>query len=81
MRFMLYLKLYISFAATAVNSQGCGQQTVCMCSSGLGASILICAQAFSASLKRSLNLSANKHYHYYYFNTTNDCYHLATISR
>ena len=30
------------------------------------ASIYICAQAFSASLKRSLNLSANKHYYYYY---------------
>ena len=29
-------------------------------------SVYICAQAFSASLKRSLNLSANKYYYYYY---------------
>ena len=28
-------------------------------------SVYIHAQAFSASLKRSLNLSANKHYYYY----------------
>ena len=30
-------------------------------------SVYICAQAFSANLKRSLNLSANKYYYYYYY--------------
>ena len=30
-------------------------------------SVYIYAQAFSASLKRSLNLSANKYYYYYYY--------------
>ena len=44
--------------------QGCGfdslsRQTFCF--------LYLCAQAFSASLKRSLNLSANKHYYYYYY--------------
>jgi hypothetical protein len=41
--------------------QGCGfdslsRQTFCF--------LYLCAQAFSASLKRSLHLSANKHYYY-----------------
>ena len=42
--------------------QGCGfdslsRKTFCF--------LYLCARAFSASLKRSLNLSANKHYYYY----------------